>query len=960
MTDQAAQTRQGVRGVSRVLAAAVLAVVLGLVILVLALYLARRQLAREAVTDWLRARGIASETSFEEIGPGRLVGRVRIGPAVAPDLVVERAEVTYSLSGLIAGKGVQVTSVRLTRPVLRASWRAGRFSLGALDPLIAEMRKRPPTPGAPSPAVALEQGRLLLATDYGPLQASLDAAIRDGRLVSLDATTAPARLTRGHNLADLGAARLKARVEGGRLEAQLNLPFHALDADGATARDGLLTAGFQGVYPDLARPLAAQGALRAALSARAVLAGGTRTEAVQLTALAPDLAWRRDGGDRVAGGLKLAADLHGLAVSDLHLASAAGDLAGSFSLGRETRLDLVGAAEGRGAWTGLGLSTKEDSAEIAAVKRGVRAFRVSLQGLALGAGPQGLAVRLTAPARLLPDGGGEVRLTPAGAGWRLTSSGGGLPVVTADVRRASFIHSGLVAEGSAKAVLSIGPLEKANFDAAGTLRIANGVTSLTASRCADVSAAKVELGQNDVEALQTRVCPAGGALLTLGAGGWAFHGRAEGARAAVPFLQARLAQGAGRVSLADRGGALGADLQIASAEVHDTADKPRFHPVLIAGRVGLAHDLWSGGLDVKRPSKSGPVLAHAVLRHEGRSGAGGVEITTPRLAFAPGGLQPAELSPLAEPLGTAVQGEAAFTGGFRWTKDGATSSGELDVPGLDFKSPAGQVTGLSGHVRFTSLAPLIAPPGQVLKARRIDAVLPLTDLSTTFALEEKALVVTGGQAATGGGLVKVERLAIPLVADQPIQGVLDLQGVQLHDLVEASPFGDRVDLDARVSGHVPFEVQGDKVRVSGGDLHAIAPGRLSISRTALASVSAQGSVQAPAAAAQAVEFTDTFTDFAYQALENLAFDKLDAGLNTRANGRLGVLFHIVGYHDPPKPQEIRISLWDLVRKKFMGRKLPLPSGTGVDLTLDTTLNLDDLLKDYADFERLRSSPPVQR
>jgi len=224
-------------------------------------------------------------------------------------------------------------------------------------------------------------------------------------------------------------------------------------------------------------------------------------------------------------------------------------------------------------------------------------------------------------------------------------------------------------------------------------------------------------------------------------------------------------------------------------------------------------------------------------------------------------------------------------------------------------------------------------------------------------------VIADGQAIAGGGKVRVAGLTVPLEAGQPIKGALDVEGVQLHDLVEASPFGDRVELDARVSGRIPFEVQAGKVRIAGGDLHAVAPGRLSISRAALTSVSAQGSVQAPAAAAQAVQAvqsTDTFTDFAYQALENLAFDKLDAGLNSRPNGRLGVLFHIVGRHDPPKPQEIRISLWDLLRKKFMGRKLPLPSGTGVDLTLDTTLNLDDLLKDYADFERLRGSPPVQR
>ena len=50
---------------------------------------------------------------------------------------------------------------------------------------------------------------------------------------------------------------------------------------------------------------------------------------------------------------------------------------------------------------------------------------------------------------------------------------------------------------------------------------------------------------------------------------------------------------------------------------------------------------------------------------------------------------------------------------------------------------------------------------------------------------------------------------------------------------------------------------------------------------------------------------------------------------------------------------------DLIQKRFLGRKLPLPSGTGVNLTLDTTLNLDDLLADYADFRRLHGSGAVQ-
>ncbi|HKP79092.1 MAG TPA: hypothetical protein VJU34_08205, partial [Phenylobacterium sp.] len=103
----------------------------------------------------------------------------------------------------------------------------------------------------------------------------------------------------------------------------------------------------------------------------------------------------------------------------------------------------------------------------------------------------------------------------------------------------------------------------------------------------------------------------------------------------------------------------------------------------------------------------------------------------------------------------------------------------------------------------------------------------------------------------------------------------------------------------------------------------------------------------------------TFTDFAYQAMENLAFDKLEASIASQPDGRLGVIFHIVGKHDPPTRQKIKLSLMDLIRKRFLGKALPLPSGTGVNLTLDTSLNLDDLLSDYAEYQKARSSAPVQ-
>ena len=283
----------------------------------------------------------------------------------------------------------------------------------------------------------------------------------------------------------------------------------------------------------------------------------------------------------------------------------------------------------------------------------------------------------------------------------------------------------------------------------------------------------------------------------------------------------------------------------------------------------------------------------------------------------------------------------------------------LSVPSLGFQSAAGPVEGLKGEIAFVSLAPLTAAPGQELEIARVSAIVPLTALRARFGLADNLIRIEGGEAAVGGGRVRVEALEYPLVAGAPSRGVLVFEGVQLHDIVEASPFGDKVDLDAKVSGRMAFEANGNRVRITGGELKADQPGRISIDRVALTGVQADGAVAAPGAVAASVNANDTITDFAYQAMENLAFDKLDATIASRDDGRLGVLFHIVGRHDPPTKQTIRLSVMDLLQKRFLGRKLPLPSGTGVNLTLDTTLNLDDLLADYADYLRTRGSAKVQ-
>jgi hypothetical protein len=92
----------------------------------------------------------------------------------------------------------------------------------------------------------------------------------------------------------------------------------------------------------------------------------------------------------------------------------------------------------------------------------------------------------------------------------------------------------------------------------------------------------------------------------------------------------------------------------------------------------------------------------------------------------------------------------------------------------------------------------------------------------------------------------------------------------------------------------------------------------------------------------------------YEAMENLAVDSLKASVDSLPSGRLSVLFSIKGRYDPAKAETPKISIFDLIRGQAFKEKIPLPKGTPVDLTLDTSLNFDEVVKGVqSSFETFR-------
>ena len=225
------------------------AIGVALLVLLVALYAARRIIAREALTGWLRSHGVAATAQVGDIGLGAFRGSLVVGDPKAPDFVAGEAQVTYGLKGL----GFEVRSVKLIHPVVRARLHNGALGFGALDPLIAELRKRPPRPDAAKPRIEITGARVLLTTDYGPVGMTADASLADGKLMALTAASSPAHLKGPTFDAALGAGALTLRTRGDRVDLSAEVALPRAVAGSLSVAGGRLGLSGEGPYPDLVR-----------------------------------------------------------------------------------------------------------------------------------------------------------------------------------------------------------------------------------------------------------------------------------------------------------------------------------------------------------------------------------------------------------------------------------------------------------------------------------------------------------------------------------------------------------------------------------------------------------------------------------------------------------------------------------------------------------------------------------
>ncbi|KQV61967.1 hypothetical protein ASC70_19400 [Caulobacter sp. Root343] len=790
-------------------------------------------------------------------------------------------------------------------------------------------------------------------TASGPLEARLDLRADGGRFGDSQAETVSGEVTVSgridgglDNFAFLGRSR--GALRGGRLSAP------ALDARDASLAFELarLSAGrSQG-------RMTARGAVNAELRAGQAVAAGTALRDVAARAASSNLGLALDGqGAALNGPLTLDASAGRVASGGLALASARLTASGRIDQSPDgLALSLDGSAGGRSGISG------PDAERLAALipnpayakplSQALRTFALSLPAVGLDlkdgrtrvtlarearlAAPNGVVLTADAPKGLLLDAGPNA----ARGGLLASLSGGGLPVVkvTAPDWRASngvmTSRLSLATEG-----FDLPPIEGVSGRVDGQARIAGGRFTLTTAQCVPVTAKAYALGENPVTDIKAKLCPAKAPLVTAGANGWSAALRFEDGEGALAVAETRLANIKGEATFGGAGGFDRATVRVDGAAATDAAPERRFNPILAKGGLTLSGGLWTGTFQGATPT--GTPLGEIRLRHVVATGRGQADIDASKLAFAKGGLQPADLSPLAA-FATDAQGPASFTGVFAWDAKGATSRGRLVARNIDFTSPIGFVATLDGAVDFDSLAPLTTAPGQTLKVVKVDSIVPLTGVESVFQLGAETLKVSKATFEAAKGRISIEPIDVPLGLDKPMSGVIVIQHLDLGEVIAASSLAEKVKVEAVVDGRLPFTFGPEGLRFHEGKITAIQPGRVELSRAALTSVAASPA-DAPGAPPVQPAQINAIQDFAYQAMENLAFDQLEAGVNSTDKGRLGILFHIKGEHDPKVAEKARVGILDLIRGRAFDKRIALPAKTPVDLTLDTSLNFDELL-----------------
>ena len=863
------------------------------VIVVLALglaWVARGRLAGVAAQIYFRQHGIPSQVTVGALGFSGFSSAIALGPADAPVFSASAVEVKFNP---LMWKP-QVVEVRLLDPVIRASMDAdGRITLPALQDWIKSLTEGGGKSDLISDdlAVSLSHLTATVASPAGPLVLTGDVRLKRNDLQSAALSLRPGAFS--YRGARVNLTSADVRIEKG---GQAVIHARGSFAQGTRTVDDVTLAGTAEKVTWVLSPELSfsSSALHLSLAAPQMRQGDMAARDVKLAL----------DGSALSGG-KRNGKLEGSAA--FHMTGSAGFAAPALVKSLSALDPRLASALGRN----LARLELDGSAHVTA-KAGI--INVTTDAPIIMHGADKAVLKIIAPSYANGAFGGPLTLSLAGGGMP------GLMLTANDIQTDKP-----AADLSLNAHFDFYTLHGAALAARGRATFDNGTFAFAAKDCAPASMTRFAAGDLARD-IKGNICAA---RITANADGWRFDASARDVAMALPIGTARLADGAGTLSFSGKGADFGGAVHVTGGKVSDAAPTTRFNPLTGGGNIKLASGAWTGVIAMA--DEKGHALGDVSFRHDMAKAAGGATINAPKITFTSDGLQPVMLSPLLAVLSHA-EGNAAFSGELTWSTTGATSHGALDVGGLDFLSPMGKAHTTQSHIVLRSLLPPITETGQHLSIARIDWTIPFSALALDFSASPLAFRIDALKSGFAEGQLTLGALSVDLTGTGRTQGQAVMKSIALAPLIAASNLSSKVKLEGKVTGTIPFTLGPEGFRIVNGKLAADGPGRLSIDRSLWGEAIAINAVQ----------------DLAYQALETLAFDQLTAEINSVAAGRLQILFHIKGKSAPGKPQQAEIAVADVLDGSALSKPIALPDGTPIDLTLDTSLNFDELLKSYAE------------
>ena len=866
---------------------------------VLLTWLLRAPLASLVLRSYLSGQGLRSHVVVDSIDLG---GATAHGSVTQPGgfaVSFRRITLQFDPHSWLP----KVAKISIVRPTIHLELLSPRAVPSSKKPKFAAGKSPPASTGGSASLVSgdleidVAQATIIAATQWGTVTIDGSARIAGGKPQWIDAVVKPARLHDG---------AVSAAIAGGTVKA-------------ATTPSGT----------HLALQLAGDAAWNGATP--------LRFRKLHIAVDVPALHWTMDAAAATAATVSLTAD--NAPAQPWSLSGRLSRLRFDFADGRSSGRAELQASGGLPAATAMQLVSEVPL--LAKDRRTSAAWVTELGALRAGAtlswrtadGHTDLAIH--SPAELRGADSLMLRLSPSVLHISATSlsgdlaaelSGPGVPQLAVTASDVTWNPQAAGATLSLVARAGFGSLREAQLDAQAAVTWRGGVLQATLPRCAQVRLGAYRLrGKPVVADVSGRLCAAPEQpLFRLAGGQWALQGQAIDVSAGAAALQV---SGGGRFAIT--GAAAGprdGSIEIA-AGLTDKSKVARIGPERMTGSLRLTNGVAQGKFNLAAGHTRTSIGAVTVT-YNVASGTGRAAIDFSDVAFTPQGLQPADLSPLLASVAQA-NGRARFIGSIAWTPRHIRSRGRLDIDELRFSSPLGAAEELCTHLIFTSLLPPETAPDQRIELARVDWMVPLTASVTDVSLTPSRIVIDDTKTDIANGEIALTPLSIDLTSGGAIHGTVRLAHVSLGTIIGASNLGNDLRLSGPISGTLPFTFGPAGLRFHGGHIAADGPGRLSISPGLWGSGEANSVQKA-----------------AYGALANLAYTSLSASVESQPHGRLRAVFKVSGYTDSPGPGPTEYKLSDLLSGGAFQKSIPVPRGTAVNLTLDTSLNFDELLRGY--------------